>query len=76
MVRGRNPYLYDAVEIVSVRIAGGNSVEFIFDKEKRKLRIYDVYTSTNENLYGKEYLVKYVEDKQLKREEKIKTILE
>jgi hypothetical protein len=74
--RGRTPYIYNAECVISVRTSNsGSTLKFDFDVSKKKLHIHDEYNTTNERLYGKEYVVKYIIDKQINREEKIKIIL-
>lgn len=78
IVRGKTPYLMDAISVLSVRKLFDDNAEckFDFNCVSKKLTILDNYKTQQDYMYGKEYRVEYLPDLQYIREEKIKEILE
>ena len=75
IVRGKQPYLYDAKAVLIVK-HNGVECNYAFNTETRRLNIFDTYKTQQEYLFGRQYWVYYLIDEQILREEQIKKLLE
>lgn len=75
IVRGKRSYLYDAESVLIVK-HNGVDCEYTFNTETKRLDVFDTYKTQQEYMFGREYWVYYLVDKQILREEQIKKLLD
>lgn len=75
IVRGKRSYLYDTESVLIVK-HNGVECKYAFNPETKRLDVFDTYKTQQEYMYGREYWVYYLVDKQILREEQIKKLLD
>lgn len=75
VIKGRNRYLSEAESVIKVTDDKSNDIRFTFDTQTKKLVMIDNITSLQHQMYGKNYIITYIEDLILFRDKQIDKIL-
>jgi hypothetical protein len=75
VIKGRNRYLSEAESVIKVADDESNDIRFKFDTQTKKLIMIDNIRSLQHQMYGKNYIITYVEDLVLFRDKQIDKII-